>query len=273
MPTISVTGSANRMLAYGTNDPGHCLEYQWWAEGRGNHYITGGAASAQATFDAAPMSAKHLDRNVPGDLPAFFGPRPGNALGDVIIAVPNSAFGLFVATDYPSAGVIGLVTLAGRERQTKRQFIGYLTNQGGYDLVGYTVAGGGDTPIPDEDESDMGLYGMYQRTDAGVTTYAVGVLDPNWRTPGHNFWAEAPASMWADFPAFFGTAKAIDVAFWNARSNDPNRIADLGKFPFFELVSAPAGGSIDLPAILAAVAKVPTAAQNGDAARAAIVKE
>ena len=88
------------------------------------------------------------------------------------------------------------------------------------------------------------MFRLYYRQDAPTTaspsgtTYALGVLDPSWQTPGHNFWFEATSESRRDWRELFGylgvdglrRPYAIDVDIWNARSNDPNRISDVSKY-------------------------------------------
>lgn len=125
-----------------------------------------------------------------------------------------------------------------------------------------TTAGGGATPIPaDEDEwnDEMGLR-LYSRTDGGVVTYALGSVDPGWRTPGRNFWFEGKASALRDWSDYWGPAKEIPTDTWNQRSNDKNRISDVNKYlPYVTASQVSATVNIDYAALAKAV--------NDDAAK------
>ena len=108
------------------------------------------------------------------------------------------------------------------------------------------------TPPPYLAPLEDDMFKLYFRKDApdagspsGVT-YALGVLDPSWQTPGHNFWFEASAESRRDWRELFGfrdvdgnpQAQSISYDIWNARSNDPNRISDFSKY--VPMVNAPA---------------------------------
>jgi hypothetical protein len=168
LPSIVTTGAAERMMAFVTNTPGHCLEYEWKAVGQGNHYLSGGAASARATWDAIPAQYRHVgDRDVPKDMPAFFGVRPstGNNDGDVIVSFGD---GTFAATDYP-AGRLGRPTLPQRAAEIQRVYLGWADWQGGYTLSSASWAGGGVTPIPPVPklEPDM-TFSLIPETDGHI---------------------------------------------------------------------------------------------------------
>ena len=93
---------------------------------------------------------------------------------------------------------------------------------------------------PQEDD----MFKLYYRQDAPSTasptgiTYALGVLDPSWQTPGHNFWFEATSESRRDWRELFGyrdangdpQAQLISTDIWNSRSNDPARISDYTKY-------------------------------------------
>lgn len=145
---------------------------------------------------------------------------------------------------------------------------GVLTDPAAY--YGTSSAGGGSTPLPVTPpppppyfsplEDDM--FKLYYRKDAPTSgspsgvTYALGVLDPSWQTPGHNFWFEATAEQRRDWRELFGfrdadgtpQAQLISADIWNARSNDPNRISDVSKY--VPLVSGGSGaGSVTVAPI------------------------
>ena len=118
-------------------------------------------------------------------------------------------------------------------------------------VISSSWASAGETPItsiptpppyfaPLEDD----MFKLYYRKDAPTAdspsgvTYALGVLDPSWQTPGHNFWFEASAESRRDWRELFGyrdvngtpQAQLISNDIWNARSNDPGRISDFSKY-------------------------------------------
>ena len=163
MPNLDVTGAAARMLAQRTNTPGQCLHYEWLAVSQGRvHYLTGGADTAYNTFENVVPSARHTNRDVPRDYPTFLGPRVGSPDGDVILSRGD---GTFVATDYPSAGRIGICTLAQREAQTGRKFVGWTTMQGGHTLTSTNPSSDTATLItpaqqPIEQEPEMHPLGV-----------------------------------------------------------------------------------------------------------------
>lgn len=171
MPSIDVTGAAARLLANKTlTAPGLCLHYCWLAISQGRvHYITGGADTAYDTWLAVPAAHQHASRNVPKDMPAFLGPKPGSSAGDEIISsgTRNSAGELlFAATDWPRAKQVGLCTLAEREAQTGREFVGWASSQGGYTLTTTSTVGESGTPIITEQETDE--MRVYQISDGGL---------------------------------------------------------------------------------------------------------
>ena len=149
---------------------------------------------------------------------------------------------------------------------------GVLTDPAAY--YGTATAGGGSILLPPPPpppppylsplEADM--FKLYYRKDAPTAaspsgvTYALGVLDPSWQTPGHNFWFEATAEQRRDWRELFGfrdvdgntQAQLISADIWNSRSNDPNRIGDVSKYvPLVTGLpappSAPAGAVVGVP--------------------------
>ncbi len=174
MPSLNVTGAAARLLAFGTNTPGRCLEFVWLAISQGKvHYISGGAGSAYETWQATDPASRHLgDRNVPKDMPAFFGPRPGNPYGDVII---SNGDGTFTATDRPN-GHVGICTLNQRGIQVGRPFLGWAETMGGYTLTTTNTAGTGSSVLlptsptlpPPPKRIDMTLPLVFNVTDGGL---------------------------------------------------------------------------------------------------------
>jgi hypothetical protein len=206
MPNINVSGAAARLLAFGTNTPGHCLEFVWRAISQGRvHYLTGGGESAYATWQATNPASRHNgDRNVPKDMPAYFGPRPGNALGDVII---SNGDGTFTATDRPN-GHIGICTLTQRGIQIGRPYLGWSETMGGYDLTTTTTAGSGGTQLPvtpdtpitpppvTPKELDIMAEPIYIKGDTNpeVSAFYTNVSDAATPGPGAVFKARRPVA-------------------------------------------------------------------------------
>ena len=158
MATINVDGSAARLLANGVlAKSGYCLYYCWLAISQGVvHYITGGADTAYNTWLAVPADHQHASRAVPKDFPAFLGKKFSSSAGDVIISRGD---GTFVATDWPGSRQVGICTLAERETQTGRQFVGWASSMGGHELVSTSTAGESGTPITAVPENHLPEYG------------------------------------------------------------------------------------------------------------------
>lgn len=196
MPSINVTGAAARLRAYGRNEPGKCLQFVWAAISQGRfHYLSGGANSAYETWQATDPASRHNgDRNVPKDMPAYFGPRPGNAFGDVII---SNGDGTFTATDRPS-GHIGVCTLLERGVQIGRPYLGWAETMGGYTLSSTSTASTSGTPLIPISEKHLSrkranMYlvhdikngtGSYLVTDVGCTGILGAVENAVWRMIG-----------------------------------------------------------------------------------------
>lgn len=120
---MSVDGvaAARTLLRYRNIRHGYCLYYVWQA------YKAHGARtgmSSPTAYDAwRKSSGKHPgDRNPPAGVPVFWGPKPGSAAGDVVISLGG---GRVVATDYPVYGQVNITTIAARERQIGRPYLGW----------------------------------------------------------------------------------------------------------------------------------------------------
>jgi hypothetical protein len=118
---IDGLAAAFTLLNRGTVAPRLCLKYVWQA------YAAHGAATdleAGTAYAAWKLSAgKHRgDRNPPAGVPVWWGPRAGSAAGDVVISLGG---GRVVATDWPSLGRVGVTTIAARERQIGRPYLGW----------------------------------------------------------------------------------------------------------------------------------------------------
>lgn len=133
---------------------GMCLNFVWRAYG--SHPSIGAAAghlgSAAGAWSVAVK--KHIgDRNVPKGFWAYLGPSPTRTdhnrnAGDAIISV---GLGIFACTD-ASGSVVGYMTLAARERQTQRPYVGWAEDLGGHPIAataGPSLASyGKPRPIP-----------------------------------------------------------------------------------------------------------------------------
>jgi hypothetical protein len=74
---------------------------------------------------------------VPKDFPAYFGPSPTRTdanrnAGDIVLSRGD---GTFVCTDGAGGGVIGIMTLAQRAAQISRPYLGWGSEQCGYNLT------------------------------------------------------------------------------------------------------------------------------------------
>lgn len=113
--------AAQTLLSYKTCDPGLCLHYVWLAYA--NH-----GAEADQTFGSAlagwhGSDGKHVgDLDPPAGVPVWWGKRPGNDAGDVVISLGG---GRVAATDFPRFGVIGIATIAERQDQIGREYLGW----------------------------------------------------------------------------------------------------------------------------------------------------
>jgi hypothetical protein len=248
MPSINVTGAAARLLAFGTNTPGQCLNYVWQAIAQGQvHYLTGGAASAYATWQTTDPASRHLgDRIVPKDMPAYLGARAGNALGDVIISRGD---GTFAATDYPN-GHVGICTLQQRIVQTGRPYLGWASTMGGYTLTSTSTAGGGvpiPDPIPTPKEDMMPSIEAVKFTNepGGSVIALVG-----------EFTYEVVSDFTASRYLAPGTTyRAVDQPFLTYHQQLVGK--NLAKIA--ALLPPASGGAVDLTPVLNAIAAIPSA--------------
>lgn len=100
---------------------GACLHYVWQA------YKAQGAStghSARTALQAWNLSdgKHHGDRNPPAGVPVWFGAKPSSAAGDVVISLGG---GKVVCTDYPTYGRVGVCTIAQRQAQIGRPYLGW----------------------------------------------------------------------------------------------------------------------------------------------------
>jgi hypothetical protein len=113
--------AAQTLLSWGTCRRGLCLYYVWNAYKAHGASVSGSWPTAFDAWLATP--GKHEgDRNPPPGVPVWWGKRPGSAAGDVVISLGG---GRVVATDYPGWGSIGTATIAQREAQVGRPYLGW----------------------------------------------------------------------------------------------------------------------------------------------------
>ncbi len=277
MPSINVDGAAARLLANRTlAAAGYCLHYCWLAISQGLvHYITGGAGSAYATWLAVPADHRHYDRNVPKDMPAFLGPRFLSSEGDVII---SNGDGTFAATDWPRSKHVGTCTLTERETQTGRKFVGWASSMGGYELTVTSVANETSTLIKSSPslQEDPTMRFMNRTQDNVVAIFD----ESHWQEISYSVSAPAGSPLATTTQYVTGLVHTLaeapyDATGWDYRSNrSPNlkrtlyTIASDGSLEPINPVTA----AVDNSAVLDAIRGIPTAVQNGTAARDAIVK-
>ena len=137
MATVDGASAIAWMQAKKTNEVGMCLGTCWEAYASKKTGSVGGSfPTAISAWDAA--ADKHSgDRNPPAGASGFLGVSPtrtdANAgAGDAWISLGG---GLIIATDYPFAGVIGTCTIAQREAQTQRPYLGWTGDICGYSII------------------------------------------------------------------------------------------------------------------------------------------
>lgn len=132
MPIVNGAAAARTLLGYAPLQKyGHCLEYVWDA------YHAHGATSPHVYPTAYSVwldtKRRHTDRNPPAGASVWWGRRwrDGNMDGDVTIAVGNDRV---AATDQPTWGKTGVVTLDQRQALVGREYLGWTE-----DFMGNTV--------------------------------------------------------------------------------------------------------------------------------------
>lgn len=131
--------NAGYNVGHSITPTGMCLNFVWRMYGSmpsvGN--AVGQLTTAWSAYNAT--SVRHTTRTVPAGYPAFLGPSPTRTdanknAGDVIISRGD---GTFVCTD-ASGAYVGIMTLAQRELQTRRPFVGWTEDLGGHTIVGWS---------------------------------------------------------------------------------------------------------------------------------------
>lgn len=118
---VNGVAAARTLLSYRNIRHGYCLYYVWQA------YDAHGADTSLSAGTAYECWNKSLgkhpgDRNPPAGVPVFWGPKAGSSAGDVVISLGG---GRVACTDYPNYGQVGIATIAERERQIGRPYLGW----------------------------------------------------------------------------------------------------------------------------------------------------
>lgn len=157
-------GSAaiSRMAPGTKNTASACLYTVWVALGC-PHTLgrLAGHTFATATEAYQYTTKRHTDRNPPAGVPVWFGSTAGPRYagdthwpdGDVALSVGN---GFLYGTDYPVFGHTGKCTIAQREQQTGRVYLGWTEDFLGNDVAYAGAASTDATPLISE-EDDMKL--------------------------------------------------------------------------------------------------------------------
>jgi hypothetical protein len=113
---------------------GRCLNFVWRMAG-GLSSIGGAIGMLDTAFNSwrAAEDKHHGDRNPPPGVALHYGPSPTRTdvnrnAGDVTVSIGS---GLQIATD-ASGAVVGIMTIAARERQTQRPYLGWAGDLGGH---------------------------------------------------------------------------------------------------------------------------------------------
>lgn len=150
---------------------GKCLNWVWRMFGSQNStgYAQGTLQTAMTSWNSSRF--KHTTRHdIPTGAPVYFGVSPTRTdankyAGDVTIYVGG---GIVACTD-ASGSRVGYMTIAAREKQTARPFIGWTEDFGGRKIdfgVAVVVAGGATIIIPSIQQEDE-LYFTSSTTGVG----------------------------------------------------------------------------------------------------------
>lgn len=222
---VNGRAAAQTLLSFRNLIPGSCLHYVWQA------YKAHGARSDRSyptAYDGwlGSPGKRVGDRNPPAGVPVYWGPRTGSRAGDVVISLGG---GRVVATDYPRNGVVGTCTIAERERQIGRPYLGWTDNILGHPIdYGQLASTGGGQPAPaptpaprppleDDDMLMLTIGGSHKvALDSGVFRHFVGA--DNYETIKNiariqDDWQDI---SWADLPALLRTY-GCDLNIWDVR--------------------------------------------------------
>ncbi|QHB37172.1 endolysin [Microbacterium phage Terij] len=169
---VNGMAAAQTLLDYDRVTPGYCLKYVWQAYKTHGARAEGSYPTAYSAWLGSP--GKHPgDWNPPAGVPVYFGPKASSAAGDVVISIGG---GNCVATDWPYNGVTNITTLAARQRQIGRPYLGWTDNILGYP-IDYNTGGGAGGGGGD----DMGAAEMAKLTNIEAILVGTGpsLVDPN----------------------------------------------------------------------------------------------
>jgi hypothetical protein len=133
---------------------GMCLNFVWRMYGS-NQSVGDAVGHLDTAWNAwQVVKGKHLgDRNVPAGYFAMLGPSPTRTdknknAGDIIISRGD---GTFICTD-ASGSRVGVMTLAAREKQTQRPFVGWGEDLGNHPIIGAANPPAHINPLIGDDE-------------------------------------------------------------------------------------------------------------------------
>lgn len=163
---VNGMAAARTLLDMGSVRPGYCLMYVWQA------YKAHGAVSDGKYYPTAYSAWEQGWGHHPGDwnpppgVPVYFGPKPSSSAGDVVISMGG---GRCAATDWPYNGVTNETTLAARQRQIGRPYLGWMDN-----ILGYPVDYQGDDDMNADQDARL------RNIEALIAGTGPSLQDPNW---------------------------------------------------------------------------------------------
>lgn len=159
------------MQAGTPNTASACLYTVWVAFGK-PHTLgrLAGHTFATATEAYQYTTKRHTDRNPPPGVPVWFGSTAGPRYagdkhwpdGDVAVSIGG---GRLTATDYPTYGHIGTCTIAQREQQTGRVYLGWSEDFLGNDIL---YPAGTSTAAASNDGQEMDMGKLIEHPDGTV---------------------------------------------------------------------------------------------------------
>ncbi|GAA4176615.1 hypothetical protein [Gryllotalpicola koreensis] len=178
--TIDGIKTMQILLAKTTNKVGYCAETDWEAAKASAPGIVGDRSYPNAYAVWQGAQKKHAgDRNPPAGVPVFLGPSPTRTdanknAGDQAWSLGG---GLIRATDYPRNGVMGTCTIAQREAQTQRPYLGWTEDLCGVP-ISFPSSSQPAAASPATQEADMSFSIVpYAGTNGGI--YVVSHITGN----------------------------------------------------------------------------------------------
>lgn len=167
---VNGDAAAQTLLGFGSVTPGYCLKYvsmayqQNGARTDGQYYPTAYSAWTQATHGQHPG-----DWNPPSGVPVYFGPKSSSSAGDVVISLGG---GMCAATDWPSSGRTGTLSLQQRQAQISRPYLGWIDNILGWPITSKEL----NMPLTPDDKQIIkdSLFEFFLNTNTapgGYTTW------------------------------------------------------------------------------------------------------